>query len=228
MKKILHWVVDYGYMIHGALSGLVHYNPPRHYKDFVKEGKIPVILIPGVLGKWSFLKSLGDKISLEGHPVYIISDLKYNLFSIPESAKIVRKTINDLKKEDKNFKNSVIVAHSKGGLIGKYFLIHYNNDESVSKMISLATPYSGSAMAKILPIEPISELHNDSQIIKDIKSHTHVNHFITSIIPEYDNHVWAEDGSYLDGAKNIKVDVHGHHKIVFDKSVQEIILNELS
>jgi triacylglycerol lipase len=212
-------------MLHGALSGSVHYNPPRHYKDFVKEGKVPVILIPGVLAKWTFLKSLGDKISLEGHPVYVISDLKYNLFSIPESAKILKKVIDDIKKDNKEFQNACIVAHSKGGLIGKYFLIHFNDDKSISKMISLATPYSGSGMAKLLPLDPMKELQNDSLIIKDI---INVNHMITSIIPEYDNHVWAEEGSYLDGAKNIKVNIHGHHKIVFDKSVQEVVLNELS
>jgi len=215
-------------MLHGALSGSVRYNPPRHYKDFVKEGKVPVILIPGVLAKWTFLKSLGDKISLEGHPVYVISDLKYNLFSIPESAKILKKVIDDIKKDNKEFQNACIVAHSKGGLIGKYFLIHFNDDKSISKMISLATPYSGSGMAKLLPLEPMKELQNDSLIIKDIKNNINVNHMITSIIPEYDNHVWAEEGSYLDGAKNIKVNIHGHHKIVFDKSVQEVVLNELS
>jgi triacylglycerol lipase len=215
-------------MLHGALSGSVHYNPPRHYKDFVKEGKVPVILIPGVLAKWTFLKSLGDKISLEGHPVYVISDLKYNLFSIPESAKILKKVIDDIKKDNKEFQNACIVAHSKGGLIGKYFLIHFNDDKSISKMISLATPYSGSGMAKLLPLDPMKELQNDSLIIKDIKNNINVNHMITSIIPEYDNHVWAEEGSYLDGAKNIKVNIHGHHKIVFDKSVQEVVLNELS
>jgi len=42
-----------------------------------------------------------------------------------------------------------------------------------------------------------------------------------SIIPQYDNHVWSEKGSHLDGAKNIYVPVHGHHKVIYDREVIE-------
>jgi hypothetical protein len=43
-------------------------------------------------------------------------------------------------------------------------------------------------------------------------------------MPFYDNHVWAEKGSYLDGAlDNIKVNVSGHHKIISNKEVVRII-----
>ena len=94
-------------------------------------------------------------------------------------------------------------------------------------MISVATPYSGSAMANLIPLDPIRELRNDSTIIKDLNTHSYVNSMITSIIPEYDNHVWAKEGSYLQGATNIHVPVHGHHRIVFDKGVQKIILEKI-
>ena len=227
MKKIINWIVDYRYMIHGSIISLLHHKAPAHYLGHIQEGKVPIILIPGILGRWSFLKDLGDKIPLEGHPVYIVPNLKYNLFSIPESARIVREMVDTVKKETPHFSNTIIIAHSKGGLIGKYFLIHYNKDKPVSSMISIATPYSGSAMANLVPLDPIRELRNDSTIIKDLNTHSHVNSIITSIIPEYDNHVWAEEGSYLQGATNIQVPVHGHHRIVFDKGVQKIILEQI-
>ena len=121
VKKIINWVIDYTYMIHGSVTGLLHHKAPAHYLGHIQEGKVPIILIPGVLGRWGFLKNLGDKISLEGHPVYIVQSLKYNLFSIPESAKIIRKIVDTIKKETPHFSNAIIIAHSKGGLIGKYF-----------------------------------------------------------------------------------------------------------
>ncbi len=214
-------------MVQGAFGGLVYINPPKHYKEFVIEGRVPVILISGVLSRWSFLKNLGDKISKDGHAVFVIKQLKYNLFSIPKSAEIVHAAVEEIKKEMPEFRKAVIVAHSKGGLIGKYFLVHFNKGGEVSKMISIATPYSGSAMAALLPLDPIKELHHDSALIKDLQSHKSVNHLVTSLVPEYDNHVWSESKSFLEGAHNIEVPVRGHHKIVYDKSVQELILSEL-
>ena len=212
--KIKSWAIDYTYMVRGALGAVIFRRPPKHYLGYVVDGKVPVVIIPGVFGKWGFMKKMADAISLLGHPVYIVSELGYNLFTIPHSASLVSHL---LVKE--NLHNVIIVAHSKGGLIGKYTLIHHNEGNRIIGMVSLATPYSGSGMTKLLPVEPIKELHNDSAIILDIKRHTHVNHMITSISPMYDNHVWAEEGSYLEGAKNIKIDVHGHHKIIYDKEV---------
>ncbi len=227
LQKVLSWVSDYRHMVRGAFGGLVYINPPKHYKEFVLEGRVPVILIPGVLGRWSFLKNLGDKISKEGHAVFVVKELKYNLFSVSKSAEIVHKAVEEIKKEMPEFHGAVIVAHSKGGLIGKYYLSHFNKDNAVSRIISIATPYSGSAMAALLPVEPIKELHHDSLLIHYLKGHKQVNHLITSLCPAYDNHVWSKEGSYLEGAHNIKVLVHGHHKIVYDKGVQELILSEL-
>lgn len=221
-KKIASWLIDYMYMIWGALGTLVYRKPPKHYLRHILPGKVPVIIIPGVLGTWSFMKKLADTISLLGHPVHIVPSLGYNLYAIPHSSSLVNNVI-----EKENLKNVILVAHSKGGLIGKHMLIHHNETGAILGMISIATPYSGSAMAKILPIEPIKELHNDSIIIKDLATHTNVNDKIISICPEYDNHVWAEEGSHLGGAHNIDVPVHGHHKIVFDKGVEKIVLESI-
>lgn len=221
-KKLSYWLHDYVYMTRGALSGVLYRKPPEHYSGYVVDGKVPVIVIPGVLGRWGYIKHLADKISLLGHPVYVVPQLGYNLFSIPQSAQYVSDVL-----EQENLKNVVIVAHSKGGLIGKYVLMHHNSTHRVVKMVSIATPYSGSAMASLVPIDPIKELHNDSVIIKDMQMNTEVNTLIISIAPAYDNHVWAEKGSYLEGAENHTVDVHGHHKVMYDRGATMMIVEEL-
>ena len=222
LKDISDWLMDYFYMVLFAFNSVIYIKPPKHYLGHVVDGKVPVLIIPGILGKWSFLKKLADTISLLGHPVYVVPDLGYNLYNIPKSSDIVHSVI---KKED--LRNAIILAHSKGGLIGKYTLIHHNEDKRIIGMVSLATPYHGSAITKLLPVEPISELHNDSLIIKDLNSHTAVNKEIVSICPVFDNHVWAKEGSRLEGAKNINVNVFGHHKIVYDKEVVGIVKREI-
>lgn len=246
-KKIGAWLVDYGYMVRGAFNTVIYREPPKHYLGHVVQGKVPVILVPGILGTWSFMKALGDKISLEGHPVYIVPDLGINIYNIPTSAKTLRAIIvhaipksghivpkvsrgaEAVRKviEKNNLQGAVLVAHSKGGLIGKYLLAHNNTDNRVLGMVSIATPYSGSAMAKLIPHDSFRELNIDSKIIKDLEQHHAVNSKIISIIPEYDNHVWAAKGSFLDGAENIEVAVSGHHKVIFSKEVLRIVLKSI-
>jgi pimeloyl-ACP methyl ester carboxylesterase len=217
-KKVLGWLVDTVYAGHCIVTTIIHKNPPHHYLGHVIDGKVPVVIIPGIFSQWGFMKKIADTISLLGHPVYIVPELGYNLHDIPHSSSLVSKVI-----QKENLKNVIFVAHSKGGLIGKYTLIHHNEENRIIGMVSVATPYSGSAMTKILPIEPVKELHNDSIIIKDIAGHTAVNKNIVSISPEYDHYVWAEEGSYLEGAKNIVINVHGHHAVMYDKRVIDSI-----
>ncbi len=127
--------------------------------------------------------------------------------------------------------NVVIVGHSKGGLIGKQLLVNHNTDKRVKAVVAIASPFSGTRLARVVPHKSFKELHTSSESIQKLYEQLHVNKFIYSIIPAFDNHVWHERGSELDGAQNIFVKVRGHHKVVFDKVVQEKvmeILDELS
>lgn len=220
MVHIGHWLIDYIYMAHGQVSTFFYRNPPKHYLEYVKENKNPIILIPGIFEKWAFLKPLADKISLEGHPVYIVPKLGYNLKDIPSSAKIVREMI-----EENDIKNAVIIAHSKGGLIGKYLLSFFNPDGRVKKMISIATPYSGTALARFLPSKHFKDFRKDSEIIRQLISRKETDGKIVSISPIFDNHVW--EGSVLEGAENLTIDEKGHHKIIYNKKLAELILSKL-
>ena len=222
-QKIKAWFVDYGYMLRGTFTMIVHHEPPMHYLGHIVTGKAPVVLIPGISHRWSSIKRLGDAISLQGHPVYIVPELGYNLYRIPTSAKTLRSLI-----EREDLSSAVIVAHSKGGLIGKYVLAHYNADGRVAGMVAIAAPFSGSAMAKLVPHDSFRELLTDSKIIRDLEKHRAENERIISIIPEYDNHVWAEKGSFLEGAaENIEVSVSGHHKVLFSEIVVQTVLHSI-
>ena len=194
--------------------------PPSHYLDYVIEDKNPVILIPGVSDKWAFLKKLGDSISLTGHPVYVSHELGSNLLNIPDSSKIIREII-----DKNNLKNVVIVGHSKGGLIGKYLLMHTNSNDKIIRLIAIATPFSGSKIVKYLPWKRYKELMPTSKIIREVDSNKKVNSKIISIMPELDTRIWSDKGSFLEGALNIKVPIKGHHKIVFDKNVIKKIID---
>lgn len=222
MKKIAYWINDYYYLLLGKILMLLNKRPPHHYLNYVVKGKSPIILIPGNSNRWGFLKKLSDTISHLGHPVYVVDKLGSNLFDISISAKIVRETI-----DENNLKNVILLGHSKGGVVGKYLLIHNNKDNRVSRLIAIATPFSGTNIVNNLPYKSLKELSPTSKIIQEISSNFKVNSKIVSIMPEFDNHVWSEKGSYLERALNIKVPVKGHHKIVFDKDVIKKIIELL-
>lgn len=222
MKNLHHWIKDYLYAIHKHSLAFIYQKPPKHYLGFVVENKNPIILIPGVFERWYFLKVIADPLSLKGHPVYALDNLGYNTREIKNTAKLIRELI-----DEKKLENVTIIAHSKGGLIGKYILANFNQDQRIKKVIAIATPFNGSKITKFIPNKAIKELSPDSEIIKNLMKEKEVNHKIVSIFGTFDNHVWPESSSDLKGAKNIQVKTRGHHKILSDKNVQEILLSEV-
>lgn len=153
-----------------------------------------VILVPGLAFRWGFLKHLGDKISSRGYPVYVVPELGSNLLDISKSAKFVREIL-----EENNLNNVIIVTHSKGGLIGKYLLIHENNDNRIKGVIAVATPFSGTSLGQLLPHPAFRELIAEGKLIKALKLNKSVNSKIVSIYPLFDNHIYPQGGgSYLE------------------------------
>ena len=222
VKKIGHWIRDYLYAIHGHGLVFIHKNPPKHYLGHAVEGKKAIVLIPGVLEKWHFLKAIADPLSLKGHPIYVLEHLGYNTKEIHHTAESVREFIDKEK-----LKDVVIIAHSKGGLIGKHLLNFHNKDEKIKKVIAIASPFGGSHAVKFMPHKMFKELSPHSQTIKELSEKKEFNHKIVSIFGIFDNHVWPESSCRLGGAKNIEVHTHGHHRILFDKKVQDIIVSEV-
>ncbi len=240
-EKISAWVEDYFYTARQAVAMVRYRKPPDHYLGFKIPGKVPVILIPGILSKWGGMKYIGDQISQAGHPVYIIPELGYNISSIPSSAEKLYTIISSILSnqhqdfsgraervkgflEDKDLHGAILVGHSKGGLIGKYLLAHHNDDSRVLGLIAIASPFSGSALASLVPHSSFKELKNNSDIVNDLARHQDVNRKIISLIPEYDTFVWAAERSFLPGAENIEVPVRGHNTALFSKAMSDAVL----
>ncbi len=222
IKRIHEWIKDYSHAIHAHAHSVITKKPPKHYLGHIVEGKKPIILIPGYLEKWNFLRALADPLSLKGHPVYILRNLGYNARDIHFSARVVRELI-----DEKKLKDVILIAHSKGGLIGKHLLAFDNNDGTVKKLIAVATPWAGSQAAKFIPHKSSKELHPHNEAIRALKQKVEVNHKIVSIYGIFDNHVWPTASCHLDGAKNVEVNTHGHHTILFDKKVVNLIDKEV-
>jgi hypothetical protein len=217
MERIRYWVDDSVTMLRLQGKSRLFTKQPDSYTEH-NEGKSPIILIPGLFERWGVLGKIAKSISRNGHDVFIIPELGDNVFDIETSADIVERfiRINGIPE------NRHIVAHSKGGIIGKKVL----NDGYADKMIAIASPFSGSDFANYFPLSSIQEMTSRSEKINELMEQSEVNKNIVSIFPVVDNLI--PNGSQLKGAENILVRAKGHHKILIDKRVIRIVNDKLN
>lgn len=222
VQKAGHWVQDYLFAAKRQGQAFIFRDPPKHYLSYVNEHKSPIILIPGIYEKWHFLQDIADPLSLAGHPVYVVKGLGYNVQSIPDSAALIRELI-----DEEQLTNVVLIAHSKGGLIGKHLLAFDNADRRVIKLIAIATPFAGSHIVQYVPHKPAKEIHPESEIIRRLQAEKSVNADIVSICGTSDGHLWPETSCHLEGAQNVKVSAHGHHQILAHPETLRVIHDEI-
>ena len=212
MHKLISWIIDYTYMLTGLVSMKKYPTPPSEYTSSSKTQTQSILIIPGIAVRWSFMKPLTDYLHRQNYLVHVIPQLRNNMEDIHSSAHIVSNFISQ-----HELINVIIVAHSKGGLIGKAAMNILEKDK-IKGMVAIATPFSGSSMAKSIPNQSFQELTEESSIVHILESNENVNPRIISIAPKFDNHVRSANGSYLKGAlKNISLPISGHHRIVLDK-----------
>jgi hypothetical protein len=223
IRKLKSWGEDYIHLASLYGKTVWYRTPPEDYLGYIVQTKVPVVLLPGVNTTWQFMKIIADEVSRVGHPIYILKDLGYNRKEIRESADIARALI-----DKENLQNVIILAHSKGGLIGKELLINSNADSVITKVITIATPFCGSRIAKVVPDAAMKELRPDSKVILNHNINSDVNKDIISIYGTFDNHIWPTESCHLEGAENIQVPVDGHHKILSYPGAREVVIEKIA
>jgi hypothetical protein len=198
-----HLVRDYPNALRVRALSLHVRVPPEWVQG---EGR-PVVLLPGVYETWHFLHVLGHELSRRGHPVHVVPQLGYNVRPIPESAAIVAAEL-----AARDLRDVAIVAHSKGGLIGKQVMTTDDPERRVDRLIAVATPFAGSGMARLTPWRTMRAFLPGDRVIRTLGELREPNANVTSIYPRFDPNI--PEGSRLEGAANIEVPVVGHFRIL--------------
>lgn len=191
---------------------------PRRYGEGAGR---PVVLLPGVYERWHYLRPVADALSAAGHPVHAIVKLGLNNRAIPWSARLVWARIRALGLTD-----VAIVAHSKGGLIGKHLLAFDDTEGRIDRVVAIATPFGGSPMALAAMPPSMRAFRASDPVIASLGAATHVNERITSISPRWDPHI--PNGSRLEGARNLTLDVMGHFRVLTDPRLPSLVVDEVS
>jgi triacylglycerol lipase len=182
---------------------------PAHAEDYREgtDGAGPVVLLPGVWETWQIVKPLADLARAHGRPVHVVTALKNNVFTVADSARIVAEYL-----DEHDLRNVTILAHSKGGLIGKYLMLRHDPAGRIHRMAAVASPFSGSRYARFVPLPSIRAFSPRDATTVMLLANLEVNARITSLYGVFDPHI--PGGSELSGATNTKLDVAGHFRIL--------------
>ncbi len=204
---------DYGWAARAVGRGVLDRNAPHGYAH---GWLAPVLLIPGVLEEWTLMRQAGDRLNRAGHPVHVLPDLGRNTLTVVEGAALASAYL-----AAHELREVVIVAHSKGGLIGKRVLLD-DAERRVRRLVAIATPFSGSVLARFFPSRAVRAMAPDDATILELGRHPEVNHLITSICPAFDPHIPV--GSQLAGATNVPVAATGHFRVLADPEVLDVVV----
>jgi pimeloyl-ACP methyl ester carboxylesterase len=217
----LFWLeVDFAYIALMQIIGVLRPLDSSKYRFMNSKEQRSVILIPGVYETWQIMHPIATVLAAQGYRVHVLPELGYNRDEIDAATKSVKEYI-----EKSNLTECVIVAHSKGGLIGKSLLANSPQRGKIRGLISLNTPYSGSPYAVFFPLRSVKVFAPSSDIMKSLHKQSSVNRHIVSIYSKFDPQI--PGGSHLEGAQNIQVPVNGHFLILRDTNVHDIIMNRL-
>lgn len=176
----------------------------------------PVVILPGVFERWNFLRPVADRLAEAGHPVHVVPELGVNAGPIPVAARRVGAFL-----ADRDLRGVALVAHSKGGLVGKAAMLD-DADARIDRLVAVATPFSGSRMANLTVVPALRAFRPAHPVIRRLVAESEVNARITSIFPAFDPHI--PEGSALEGATNLRLDVVGHFRVLEDPAAIDAVL----
>ena len=215
--RAFYWWLDYVYAGFYQLFSLLDREAPVRYRH--QNGRT-VLLIPGVYENWHFMKPIAASIYAAGYDVHVLDGLGYNKGTIESMAAVVDEYISANRLDD-----VVLVAHSKGGLVGKYLLSSLNKSSAIKGLVAVNAPFSGSRYAYVLPFRSLRVFIPTSPIILALAKDRIANSLITSIYSKFDPHI--PGGSKLEGADNIELETRGHFTILSSPLAHQAIIKSL-
>lgn len=203
------WLLDYLYAGYWQARAVLRPGSDRDLLDGSDPHAAPILLIPGIWEPWQFLLPVAEHLHRAGHPVHAISGIGYNRGTVSAMSTLVSAYLAEA-----DLHGVIVLAHSKGGLIGKHIMSASPEASRVKRMIAISTPFSGSAYARFAPIRSLRAFSpRDTGLLKLAENLT-VNAMIVSIYSFFDPHI--PGGSHLDGAINIKLATAGHFRLLGD------------
>jgi triacylglycerol lipase len=171
-------------------------------------GPLPaVLLLPGVYETWEFLRPVADRLNALGHPIHVVPKFGYNRGSIPSMAALAQRYV-----DSHDLTGVIIVAHSKGGLIGKHMMVLDDRAGRIARMVAVNTPFGGSPYAKWALRRTLREFLPTDVTLAALTADLVANSRIASVYSSLDPVI--PGGSELEGAMNVRLPLVGHFRVL--------------
>ncbi len=190
---------------------------PTTADDYRSGDRQAVVVIPGVYETWHFMRPLMDALHDRGHPVHVLPVLRHNVRPVPDAAREVLRYL-----EEHDLRGVLLVAHSKGGLIGKYAMTRLDDHGRIDRMVAVSTPFGGSGYARLAPVRHLRAFRAADPVLSGLARELDVNTRITSVYGVFDTLI--PEGSALVGATNVRLPVGGHFRILADRRTRAAVL----
>ena len=186
-----------------------------------RQERAPVVLVPGVYESWTFLRPLGAVLAAAGHRVHVLATLGYNRGPIPDAARALRDLV-----VAEGLAGAVVVAHSKGGLIGKLAMTQ-DVDGRIAGMVAIATPFAGSRYARWVPLRAVRAFVSTDAALLALAAERAVNARIASVYSRFDPHI-PDCCALVGAAANVEVATPGHFRLLADPRLPGIVLEQVA
>lgn len=205
-RRLGWWAADYVYAGLWQVRSFLSRADPR---EFANGTERPVLILPGVYEGWRFMLPLVRDLHSRGHPVHIVKELGRNRAPVLDGARLVDAYLAKTELTD-----VVLVAHSKGGLVGKQLMSFGASAPRVRSMVAIATPFGGSRYARFMLNPTLRAFAPGNATLAALGRSIEANGRIVSVFPLFDPHI--PEGSELVGARNVRVHTAGHFRVLSD------------
>ena len=187
-------------------------------------GKRPILLVHGYLHSRFIWLYLGRELQKKGFgPIFTIN-LGYPFHSIEVFAQKMKEKVKEIENKTKR-KDLILIGHSMGGLVSAYFALHVAKKNTVTDVISMATPFHGTKATPFGIGHCVKEMerhssfveHLSQNILKEKKIHFYY-------IAAKRDHIVIPYFSALigkDKEKQCVLQDVGHSSLLFSKKVSE-------
>jgi triacylglycerol lipase len=213
-------VRDYAAVLGWQAAGILSRVDPHDLRTPERPVVPPVVLLPGVYESWHFLLPLATALHTRGVRVHVLPELGRNRRPIPAGAALLGRYV-----ASQDLHDVVLVAHSKGGLIGKLAMLREDPDGRIVSMIAVNTPFAGSAYARWFVAPAVRAFIPSDPTIVALAAERAVNSRITSVHSRWDPHI--PGGSELEGAQDVVLDTPGHFRPLADPRLQALLVERI-
>ncbi|NGX36104.1 MAG: 2-succinyl-6-hydroxy-2,4-cyclohexadiene-1-carboxylate synthase [Candidatus Anoxychlamydiales bacterium] len=191
----------------------------------------PILLIHGYLHNGFVWFYHGRKLKNKGFgPIYTIS-IKNPFSSIEQISLEIKQKVKSIQ-EETGISDLILIGHSMGGLVASYFALNIAEKNTISDVITIASPLEGTALAVLGFGMSAKEMRRNSNFIKDLDKKLlleeninfyHIASLTDQLIRPYTSALLGnkEDRQYI-------LNGLGHAAMLYSKKVNDKISSWLS